>query len=303
MEGDPNHTNVFSTINIDIESGMHLDINNILLVNEKLINAIKRDAEFINRNSIDAEGIEDLRQQFAQYNSEELISGIKSHASEDNDIDIYFTQDSLGVSLPVSHELGDYANFEIGYELISDYLIDDLIQAPIKEQLIFSDAQKNNDKDIANKIFKQDIRDVKNALPDERPEFALHSAHADISDSDEDIVFIMINSWFIGSGDGEENSAYTPDGKSIKINIYSSNALMYVCSSNGGKWNQIGINASPPFSPHFFKDNDKDRIFVLESSTDGYHDIKWYNDELAKFVVFKYDKKKKIYDYERLHNR
>lgn len=113
--------NVFYTINIDAEIGERLYAKDLLETNMSLIEIIKKNARFIN-NDINKELISEVKKEIQNYDSSDMLTDIRESGLTDNQIYVYLTQDSIGISIPVLHALGDYANFEVNYNYLEQFL-------------------------------------------------------------------------------------------------------------------------------------------------------------------------------------
>ncbi|MGL5347197.1 MAG: PdaC/SigV domain-containing protein [Peptostreptococcaceae bacterium] len=98
--------NMFYTININMETGKELILSDFVPnIDDTFISKLK-DAKYV--GSIDKIYEKQLFDEIFSYysNNDELIKSIKNAP-------FYITNDSIGISLPVSHVFGDFANLEI----------------------------------------------------------------------------------------------------------------------------------------------------------------------------------------------
>lgn len=128
IQGAPYPSNLFYTTNIDISAGNKLRLQDVVNIDENFV------AKFRD------EGLKPLR-------LGEIINGekvfVKRFGTDPrtpldtinlfNDADLargiycYFTSDSLGISVPVAHAIGDHAEFEIKYREITSNIKDEKI--------------------------------------------------------------------------------------------------------------------------------------------------------------------------------
>jgi hypothetical protein len=113
--------NIFYTSNIDLRTGKKLVAKDILEVNRDLIEIIKKNAKYENGYE-NRELTSAINEEFKNYDPSNMLTDIKESGTVENKIYLYLKQNSLGVSFPVMHALGDYANFEIDYDDLSEFL-------------------------------------------------------------------------------------------------------------------------------------------------------------------------------------
>jgi len=114
----PNH--LFYTTNIDIAKGIKVRMKDVININEKFLDKLLN-GEFIVPEDTVADKSAILTT-LKRWSKSELLQQFDNSDSLDemgtdnqSDIFIYFTKDSLGISIPVSHAEGDHAEFEIKY--------------------------------------------------------------------------------------------------------------------------------------------------------------------------------------------
>ncbi|WP_379157924.1 PdaC/SigV domain-containing protein [Paenibacillus sp. sgz5001063] len=111
--------NLFYTTNINIKSGERLRLKDIVNIDEDLASKFLNDG-FKALWPAQGEALkhftnEEIKQNFTDADSLDYI-GTEKQA----DVFSYFTNDSLGISISVSHAIGDHAEFEIKYQDIKD---------------------------------------------------------------------------------------------------------------------------------------------------------------------------------------
>lgn len=118
LDGAAHPNNLFFTTNIDIQKATRLRLNDLIDINQEFIAKI-RSGEFsmVQEN----EKIkQEILSNFNLYTTEELSDSFKNADSLDNigtdnqsDIYSYLIEDSIGISVSVSHASGDHAEFLI----------------------------------------------------------------------------------------------------------------------------------------------------------------------------------------------
>lgn len=114
-KGAAHPNNFFYTINIDMNQGKKLKLNDIVHISEEFINKLKEQVQ----NS-DDEWVRGLRTYADEWVPEGFIGADTSF--EISEKFTYFTADSLGFSISVSHSGGDHIEFEIKYQDIKEFL-------------------------------------------------------------------------------------------------------------------------------------------------------------------------------------
>lgn len=111
--------NLFYTNNIDVSTGNRLRLKDVINIDENCVN------KFFN-GQFKALWPEQ-REQLKHLTSERMLKYFNEADSLDNigtekqsDVFSYFTNDSLGISISVSHAIGDHAEFEIKYQDLKD---------------------------------------------------------------------------------------------------------------------------------------------------------------------------------------
>ncbi|MNC29007.1 hypothetical protein D3C75_772400 [compost metagenome] len=119
VEGAAHPNNMFYTTNVDLQKGNLIRLKDVVEINrdfaEKLIAGKFQIAESVVATK------EEILDYLNLFTTEELIERFKNADSLDNigtddqsDIFSYFTADSIGISVGVSHASGDHAEFLIG---------------------------------------------------------------------------------------------------------------------------------------------------------------------------------------------
>jgi hypothetical protein len=113
--------NLFYTVNIDIQEGTKLRLNDIVEI----------DSDFVDKlYNGDFKALWPEQGEYISYYSKnEMLKYLKDADSLDNigsenqsDVFSYFTSDGLGISIPVSHSIGDHAEFEIKYSDLKKHM-------------------------------------------------------------------------------------------------------------------------------------------------------------------------------------
>ncbi|MFL6557382.1 MAG: DUF4163 domain-containing protein, partial [Bacillus sp. (in: firmicutes)] len=116
MNGAAHPNNHYYTTNIDIETGTILKLKDMINIDENFVDNLKQNAKSMKPEH---QGI------LSSIHPSDLLNMLTNADSLDNigtenqsDTFSYFTSDSLGISIPVSHAEGDHAGFEITYQTI-----------------------------------------------------------------------------------------------------------------------------------------------------------------------------------------
>lgn len=115
VEGAAHPNHMFYTTNINVENGTHIRLVDVVNVNDAFVELVKSDAfEAVNPDV--AEFATDMKGEItvaSLQNADNLDSiGTEQHSETFT----YFTEDRLGISIPVSHAAGGHAAFEINYD-------------------------------------------------------------------------------------------------------------------------------------------------------------------------------------------
>ncbi|MBT2723952.1 PdaC/SigV domain-containing protein [Bacillus sp. ISL-46] len=117
MNGAAHPNNHYYTTNIDIETGTILQLKDMINIDENFVGNLKQNAKSMKPEH---QGI------LNSIHPSDLLNMLTNADSLDNigtenqsDTFSYFTSDSLGISIPVSHAEGDHAEFEITYQAIA----------------------------------------------------------------------------------------------------------------------------------------------------------------------------------------
>ena len=117
MNGAAHPNNHYYTTNIDIETGTILKLKDMINIDKKFVDNLKQNAKSMKPEH---QGI------LSSIHPSDLLNMLTNADSLDNigtenqsDTFSYFTSDSLGISIPVSHAEGDHAEFEITYQAIA----------------------------------------------------------------------------------------------------------------------------------------------------------------------------------------
>ena len=112
--------NVFSTLNIDVKKTEEISIREVLEVDSNLVDIIKKKAVVSTSNK---EIISEAGKAIQDYSNDEFIKKLDNEENYEK-ISVYFTNDSIGFSVPVLHALGDYINYEVAYEDLAMLYLD-----------------------------------------------------------------------------------------------------------------------------------------------------------------------------------
>lgn len=93
----------FRAVNYDLKNKKAVSVTDMIQKDDALLTALQ--------NAVDKQMSD---KKAAHYTTEVLQAGMKSCT-------IYFKDDSLGISLPVSHELGDHEELIVDYDLTSGF--------------------------------------------------------------------------------------------------------------------------------------------------------------------------------------
>ncbi|WP_163859226.1 PdaC/SigV domain-containing protein [Paenibacillus elgii] len=102
----PNHE--FYTTNIDINKGIKVKLGDLINIDENFVKKFKEGKL--------QSTITEQRYILDEYTSQEWVDRLTNSDSKESEISCYLTEDSLGISVPVSHAVGDHAEFEIKYQ-------------------------------------------------------------------------------------------------------------------------------------------------------------------------------------------
>lgn len=119
LEMAPHPNKLFYTTNIDMMMGNKLRLVNIVNIKEGFINKFI-DGEFEHIGPLDIEP--DL----GEYEIYDVVEDRFVNADNMGSTFSYLTKDSLGISIPAGHAIGGYAEYEIKYKDIWEYLWDDI---------------------------------------------------------------------------------------------------------------------------------------------------------------------------------
>jgi hypothetical protein len=100
----------FYTTNIDLNKETTLRLIDLVAIDENFVKEFKNGK--LQSSIVDKEYI------LEEYSNQEWID-ILSGADDTSEISSYLTKDSLGISLEISHAVGDHVEFEINYQDIS----------------------------------------------------------------------------------------------------------------------------------------------------------------------------------------
>jgi hypothetical protein len=117
MNGAARPSNHFYTTTIDFEMGNSLKLTDMVNIDENFIETLKRNAKPVkpeHQGILNSIATNDLLNMLTNADSLDNIG-----TQNQSDTFSYFTSDSLGISIPVSHAEGDHAEFEISYQAIA----------------------------------------------------------------------------------------------------------------------------------------------------------------------------------------
>lgn len=119
---------LFYTTNIDIEKGTKIRLADVIKIdsdfNQKFINGefIALWTEQSEQIDLSEFSIENLQEDFTEADSLDNIGTEKQ-----SDVFSYFTEDSLGISIPVPYAIGGHAEYEIKYQDLKDNITENEI--------------------------------------------------------------------------------------------------------------------------------------------------------------------------------
>ncbi|AIQ14915.1 PdaC/SigV domain-containing protein [Paenibacillus durus] len=111
--------NLFYTTNINIKAGKRLRLKDIVNIDEDLASKFLNDG-FKALWPEQGEALKHITNEEVQQNFKDADSLDNIGTEKQSDVFSYFTNDSLGISISVSHAIGDHAEFEIKYQDIKD---------------------------------------------------------------------------------------------------------------------------------------------------------------------------------------
>jgi hypothetical protein len=117
MNGAAHPNNHYYTTNIDIETGTILQLKDMINIDENFVDNLKQNAKSMkpeHHGILNSIHPSDLLNMLTNADSLDNIG-----TENQSDTFSYFTSDSLGISIPVSHAKGDHAEFEITYQAIA----------------------------------------------------------------------------------------------------------------------------------------------------------------------------------------
>lgn len=118
-------TNIYFTTNLDVTDVKKIKLKDVIKIDKNLIDLFKSGKYIQADPNLNVKT--ESKGEISNFTDEELISYFRDsdEVSDENELNAfsYFTKDSLGVSVGVSHALGDHAEFEINYrDLINNRL-------------------------------------------------------------------------------------------------------------------------------------------------------------------------------------
>lgn len=119
----------FYTTNVDIKQGKRIRLVDIVNTNVLAEKFIKGKFQALSPEQAEEIEIEQMDLQELQQNFKEADSLDNIDTDEQSDVYSYFTEDSLGISIPVPYALGGHAEFEIKYDdLRNDFFKKELVE-------------------------------------------------------------------------------------------------------------------------------------------------------------------------------
>lgn len=118
LENAPHPDKLFYTTNIDMMMGNRLKLVDLVNIEEGLINM------FISREFEPLWQVQD-ESDLGYYGTYDVAEESFINADNMGSVFSYLTNDSLGISIPVSHAIGGHGEFEIKYKDIAEYLAGD----------------------------------------------------------------------------------------------------------------------------------------------------------------------------------
>lgn len=129
VENSPHPTNLFYTTTIDLKNGTKIRLGDLVKIDTELVKKF-RDGRYIPNGelNLDQEGaLTELKEGFTD---EELIDMFVAadniYKSNSSHTFIYFTENSMGISIGTPHVVGDHMEIEIPYENIRSLVRDEL---------------------------------------------------------------------------------------------------------------------------------------------------------------------------------
>jgi hypothetical protein len=117
MNGAASPNNHFYTTTIDFEMGNSLRLKDMVNIDKNFVENLKQNAKAIkpeHQSILNSIATNELLNMLTNADSLDNIG-----TENQSDTFSYFTSDSLGISIPISHAEGDHAVFEISYQTIA----------------------------------------------------------------------------------------------------------------------------------------------------------------------------------------
>lgn len=118
VKGSAHPSNLLFTTNININNASRIKLTDLENVNLTLAKKL-RTAEYVGPYLINSELKSAINNYLSQLTNNDIIRMLKTADYAQAEAYSYFTNDSLVICKPVSHVLGDYAEFKIKYKDIT----------------------------------------------------------------------------------------------------------------------------------------------------------------------------------------
>lgn len=118
VKGSAHPSNLLFTTNININNASRIKLTDLVYANLTLAKKL-RTAKYVGPYKINSELKSAINNYLGQLTNNDLIRMFKTADSAQAEAYSYLTNDSLVISIPISHVLGDYAEFEINYKDIT----------------------------------------------------------------------------------------------------------------------------------------------------------------------------------------
>lgn len=107
-EGAAHPVNQFYTTNVDMNKEITLRLKDLINIDDDFVTKFKKGKL--------KSTILEQRDELDRHTNQEWIEMLNNADSNESEIKIYLTEDSIGISVEVAHVIGDHAEFEIKYE-------------------------------------------------------------------------------------------------------------------------------------------------------------------------------------------
>lgn len=114
VEGAAHPVDIFDTINIDMKKFEPLQLTDIVTIDAEFLKELKESE--LQSDIIEQKNI------LTERSDEEWLTSLQHADTSEADIRWYLTENMLGISVQISHAIGDHAEFEIKYDKLKPKL-------------------------------------------------------------------------------------------------------------------------------------------------------------------------------------